>query len=62
MDKNALASYRCVEVRRPQYPCIVEWIDREFQVIYKNLCASPEANISCLLEDDEEEGSDDVSE
>lgn len=49
-----------IEIRRPQYPWILEWIDREFHVRWVNVCAAPGANISWLLEDDdyeeEEEG------
>lgn len=48
-------SFRRIEIRRPQYPWILEWIDREFRVRWINTCAMPGANISCLLEDGEED-------
>ena len=50
-----LDGFRTIEVRRPQYPLILEWIDREFRVRWKNLDAASGANISCLLEDYEGE-------
>ena len=43
--------FRTIGVYRPRHPLILEWIDREFRVRWKNLDAAPEANISCLLED-----------
>ena len=57
-----LDTFKRVEIRRPQYPWILEWIDREFKVIYKNMCAMPGANISCLLEDDDDEEEDPIVE
>lgn len=51
----ALDTFRRIEIRRPQFPQILEWIDREFHVRWVNLCAAPEANISWLLEDDDDE-------
>lgn len=56
----ALDTFRRIEIHRPQYPGILEWIDREFQVIWKNLDAAAGANISCLLED-EDEGEEDAN-
>ena len=47
--------FREIKIHRPQYPLILEWIDREFGVIWKNLDAAADANISCLLEDYEGE-------
>lgn len=57
-----LDTFRRIEIRRPQYPWILEWIDREFQVIYTNLCAMPGANVSCLLEKDDDEEEDPIVE
>lgn len=51
----ALDTLRRIEVRRPQFPQILEWIDREFHVRWVNLCAMPGANISWLLEDEDDE-------
>ena len=50
-----LEEYRRIEVRRPQYPQVLEWIDREFRVRWVNICAAPTANISCLLTDDNDD-------
>ena len=49
-----LDTFRKIEIHRPQYPQILEWIDREFQVIWKNMDAAEGAKISILLEDDDE--------
>lgn len=49
-----LDAYRRIGIRRPNLPNILEWIDREFQVIYINLCADPDAKIIQLLTDDED--------
>ena len=49
------ALFREIKIHRPQYPLILEWIDREFGVIWKNLDAAADANISCLLESYEAE-------
>ena len=40
-----LDKYRVIEIHRPQLPQILKWIDREFQVIYINLDAAPDAKI-----------------
>ena len=53
-----LDTFRRIEIHRPQYPGILEWIDREFQVIWKNLDAAEGANISCLLMDEDEREGD----
>lgn len=50
----SLNTFRRIEIRRPQYPQIREWIDREFRVIWKNMDAAEDAKISILLEDDDE--------
>lgn len=53
-EGGILSIFRRIEIRRPQYPWILKWIDREFQVIYINLCADPDAKIIQLLTDDED--------
>lgn len=58
----ALDAFRKIEIRRPQYPWILEWIDREFHVRWINTCAMPGANISCLLEDNADEDEDPIVE
>lgn len=55
-----LEEYRRIEIRRPQYPQVLKWVDPEFQVIWINVDAAANANIICLLTDDEEgEGEND---
>ena len=49
-----LDEYRRIEIRRPQYPLVLKWVDPEFRVIYINKDADPAANIICLLANDEE--------
>lgn len=44
-----LDSFRSILIRRPQYPHIIKWVDAEFQVIYINLDAAPDAKIVGLL-------------
>ena len=53
-ETSILDTFRRIEIRRPQYPWILEWIDREFHVIWKNIDAADDAKISILLEDDDE--------
>ena len=43
-----LDSYRKIPVHRPQLPHILKFIDREFQVIFNNLDAAPDAKIVWL--------------
>ena len=50
-----LDGFRRISIRRPQFPLILEWIDREFQVIWKNLDATKDANIICLMKDGPED-------
>lgn len=50
-----LDEYRRIEIRRPQYPLVLKWVDPEFHVIWINVDATKSANIICLLTDDEEE-------
>ena len=50
-----LETYRCIEIRRPQYPLVLKWVDPEFHVIWINADAAENANIICLLTDDEED-------
>ena len=52
---SPLSRFREIPIRRPQYPEVLKWIDREFEVIYVNLDADPDANIIILMEDDDEE-------
>ena len=51
-----LDEYRRIEIHRPQYPLVLKWVDPEFKVIYINMDAAEDANIICLVTDDEEEG------
>ena len=60
-QSTALDTLRRIEIRRPQYPQILEWIDREFHVRWVNICAAPGANISWLLEDDDDEEEEDAN-
>lgn len=60
-QSTALETLRRIEIRRPQYPQILEWIDREFHVRWVNTCAMPGANISWLLEDDSDEEEEDAN-
>lgn len=57
-----LNEFRRIEIRRPQYPWILEWVDPEFEVIYINICAMPGANVSCILERDDDEDEDPIIE
>lgn len=50
-----LDEYRRIEIRRPQHPLVLKWVDPEFHVIWINADAAENANIICLLTDDEEE-------
>ena len=43
-----LDSFRTIPIHRPQLPHILRFIDREFQVIYINLDAAPDAKIVWL--------------
>ena len=43
-----LDSYRKIPVHRPQLPHILKFIDREFEVIYINLDAAPNAKVVWL--------------
>lgn len=48
MKKNRtsnLSRYRIINIHRPQLPQILKFIDREFEVIYINLDAAPDAKI-----------------
>lgn len=57
---GGLEEYRRIEIRRPQYPLVLKWVDPEFHVIWINVDAAANANIICLLTDDEEgEGEND---
>ena len=49
-----LDEYRRIEIHRPQYPLILKWVDPEFKVIYINMDVAEDANIICLVTDDEE--------
>lgn len=40
-----LDKYRVYHIHRPQLPHILKFIDREFEVIYVNLDAAPDAKI-----------------
>lgn len=46
--KTSLDNYRIYYVRRPHLPHILKWIDREFEVIYVNRDAAPDAKIVSL--------------
>lgn len=52
---GGLEGYRRIEIRRPQYPLVLRWVDPEFKVIYINRDAAHNANIICILADDEED-------
>ena len=49
---NPTAAWRTIPIFRPQYPQVLKWIDPEFEVVYINLDASPDANVVWMLEDD----------
>lgn len=51
---TGLEEYRRIEIHRPQYPLVLRWVDPEFHVIWINADAADNANIICLLTDDEE--------
>ena len=44
-EASALAHYRIYKVSRPNAPHVLKWIDREFEVIYINTAAQPNAKI-----------------
>ena len=51
MKKNSeknLDRYRIIKIHRPQLPQILKFIDREFEIIYINLDAAPDAKIVWL--------------
>lgn len=41
--------YRTIYIRRPQHPRIIKWVDPEFEVIYINIDAAPDAKVIGLL-------------
>ena len=43
-----LETYRIIEIRRPHLTHILKFIDREFQVIYINKDAAPNAKVVWL--------------
>ena len=43
-----LETYRIIEIRRPQQPHILKFIDREFQVMYINKDGAPNAKVVWL--------------
>lgn len=42
---HKLDSFRNILIRRPRYPHIIKWVDAEFEVIYINVDAAPDANV-----------------
>lgn len=44
----SLDNYRLYYIHRPHLPHILKFIDREFEVIYINLDASPDAKVVWL--------------
>ena len=59
IEDASLREYRRIEIRRPQYPQVIEWVDTEFKVIFTNGAAAPDAKIICLVTDcDEDENKD----
>ena len=55
---GGMEEYRQIEIRRPQYPWILKWVDPEFKVIYINKDAHPDAKIIHLMADDEDDADD----
>ena len=55
---GGMEEYRRIEIRRPQYPWILKWVDPEFRVIYINKDAHPDAKIIRLIADEDGEGND----
>lgn len=45
---QTLDEYRIIKIHRPHLPHILKFIDREFQVIYINLDAAPDAKVVWL--------------
>lgn len=43
-----LNTFRTVYIHRPHLPHILKFIDREFQVIYINMDAAPDAKVVAL--------------
>ena len=41
--------YRTIYIRRPQHPHIIKWVDPEFEVIYINMDAAPDAKVVAWL-------------
>lgn len=45
---SVLSKYKVVTIRRPQLPHIIKFVDREFQVVYINKDAAPDAKVVWL--------------
>lgn len=47
-DASVLSKYKVVMIHRPHLPHIIKFVDREFQVVYINKDAAPDAKVVWL--------------